>query len=203
MNRVPCTSQWRCSFLLLPPCLIWVIQVGSPDCFASLVWTNCTRTRCSGAFWMMRAKLTKESMMLCLHFKWFSRLCYRKDVYLRQITQPGHSHSSVCLVCEDVVIIRKPALFVPVWMWSSLVYGFLWVRLQTGGLETVTSTNSHSHNPPSLRLFQHPPAFLPSYQAVKCPGSLRFTLFFTPFSSPFGCNTPETFFTTVDSMHYN
>lgn len=56
MNRVPCTSQWRCCFLLLPPCLIWLIQVGSPDCFASLVWINRTRTRCSDGFWMMKAK---------------------------------------------------------------------------------------------------------------------------------------------------
>lgn len=65
----------------------------------------------------------------------------------------------VGLVCEDVVIVSNPLLSV-LRTECSFAYGFLWARLQTGGWETVTSTNSHSLNPPSLQLFQHPPAFL-------------------------------------------
>lgn len=33
--------------------------------------------------------------MLCLHLKWFSRLCHRIVVYLRNITQQGHFNSMI------------------------------------------------------------------------------------------------------------
>lgn len=152
MNRVPCTSQWRCCFLLLPHCLIWVIRVVIPDCFGSLVWIYWMWTWCSDGSLRLSGKLTEGSVMLCLYLKRFSWLCFQEilSIFSGNVsagTSPPDNPQSwrvFCLICEDVIIINKSNFASGIWMECSFVYGFLWARLQTGGWETVTSTNSHS-----------------------------------------------------------
>lgn len=63
-------------------------------------------------------------------------------------------------------------------MECTFVYGFLWARLQTGGWETVTQVQTPTlSNPPSLQLFQHPPAFLlPTKQQIVQQLSLFYSL---------------------------
>lgn len=98
--------------------------------------------------------------MLCLHLAFVYRRLLISDVSVvtSQLVNPPS-----CLVFSLFVRMLS-LLFIQseVWFERSAVFvcGFLWARLQTGGWETVTSTNSHSRNPPGLQLFQHPPAFL-------------------------------------------
>lgn len=94
MNRVPCTSQWRCCFLFLLHCLIWVM----PDCFGShthIKWTWCSD------FIRPKGKRTKGHLH-CVYVSSDS-----SDFVFREIpdaSQRGHSHLIIptrvwCLSC--------------------------------------------------------------------------------------------------------
>lgn len=113
MFHVPCTSQWRCCFLFLLHCLIWVIQVVIPDCFASLVWMYWTWT-----------------------WRWddFSRLKgkqRRKRWYLTEMSQWGLSHLIIPLSCLAFFLFARMLSLLVIPFYLNGVQFCLWFPLGT------------------------------------------------------------------------
>lgn len=98
---------------------------------------------------------------------------------------------------EDVIIISSPVCTM---CHFHRVQFCLWFPPGTSTDRWLRDTNSHSVNPPSLHLFQHPPAFLllllTKQRNVQDLSALLPFLFFTP---PHSLHPPGRTFFTVNS----
>lgn len=97
-------------------------------------------------------------------------------------------NSQICIfrdlsqLMKQFVRMLSLLIFQLISMGCRFVYGFRWARLQTGGWETVPL----SFNPPSLQLFQHPPAFLLLQNVQDLSAQSRYTghSIFSQWSAP-------------------